>query len=139
MTIFGWVCFAVIAAIIMGGGIGFSFYLKSDSYNERLPKSPIIVCSLIVAAIFFGMAFYYNGTEAGKRAFHTQDSELQGGLDRSVRVYDVQGDLIYEFEGRFDVDYDDDRVIFDDENGNRHVIYYSVATVVIEELEDRND
>ena len=60
----------------MGGGIGFSFYLKSDSYNARLPKSPIIVCSLIVAAIFFGMVFYYNGTEAGKRAFihKTQNS-----------------------------------------------------------------
>ena len=38
-----------------------------------------------------------------------------------------------EVKGKFNVDYNNSRIIFDDENGKRHIIYYSVATVVIDE------
>jgi len=79
--------------------------------------------------------WYYNGTEAGKRALKTQESNFNGGIKRRVTVYDVEGDMIAEYEGKFDIEYDDDRILFDDEQGLRHIIYYPTGNVIIDELE----
>ena len=50
-------------------------------------------------------------------------------------MYDMDGDELEYFRGRFDVDYEDERIMFDDENGNRHVIYFKSGTVIINEIE----
>ena len=80
------------------------------------------------------VAWWCNNTEAGKRAFKTQDSNLNGGITREVKVYDVEGDLIASYKGKFDIEYDDDRILFDDEKGNRHIIYYPTGNVIIDEV-----
>ena len=49
-------------------------------------------------------------------------------------MYDMNGGLIQEYSGKFDIDYDDDRIIFDDENNKRHVIYYPTGTIIIDEV-----
>lgn len=136
MTIAGWVIFVVIAAFIMAGGVAISQGIFSDTGDKLRMAIPVVIAIGICAAILAGMLFYYNHTEVGKRAYHTEESNLTGGLNRTVRVYDVDGELIVEYSGRFDVDHDESRILFDDENGNRHVIYYSVATVVIDEMEE---
>jgi hypothetical protein len=46
---------------------------------------------------------------------------------------DVTGNLLKTYEGKFDIDYDDNRIIFDDETGKRHVIYYPTGTVIVDE------
>lgn len=45
------------------------------------------------------------------------------------------GNMLQEFEGTFDVEFDADkrRVLFDDENGKRHLIYFNSGTVIVEE------
>ena len=73
-------------------------------------------------------------SEAGKRAIKTQQSNLGGGIERKITVYDVQGDMIAEYEGKFDIEYDDDRILFDDEQGLRHIIYYPTGNVIIDEI-----
>lgn len=61
-------------------------------------------------------------------------SNLNGGIERIVRVFDVNGDLIERYEGRFDVETDRQTyILFDDENGKRHIIYYTTGTVIIDE------
>ena len=62
---------------------------------------------------------------------------MNGGIKRKVAVYDIEGDIIAEYQGSFDIEYDDDRILFDDENGLRHIIYYPTGTVVIDEVEKR--
>lgn len=47
-------------------------------------------------------------------------------------MYDINGKVIKAYDGKFDVDYDSNRMIFDD-NGKRHVIYYTTGTVTIDE------
>ena len=89
---------------------------------------------IIIGAWAIGI-WYYNGTEAGKRALKTQESNFNGGIKRRVTVYDVEGDMIAEYEGKFDIEYDDDRILFDDEQGLRHIIYYPTGNVIIDELE----
>ena len=79
------------------------------------------------------MLWWFNNTASGKRAFKTQESNFNDGIERMVKVYDVNGELIVGYDGKFDITYDDDRILFDDENGKRHIIYDPTGTVVIDE------
>ena len=72
-------------------------------------------------------------TETGKRALKSQKSDFSGGIERTVTVYNIDGEVIKTYSGKFDVDYNSERIIFDDENDKRHIIYYTTGTVVIDE------
>ncbi|MCD8082214.1 MAG: hypothetical protein LUE86_01485 [Clostridiales bacterium] len=61
---------------------------------------------------------------------------MSGGISRLVRVYDMEGDLIEEYAGTFDVETDEHYVLFDDEKGKRHMIYYTTGTIIIDEVEE---
>ncbi len=94
----------------------------------------IIVCIAIAVGIWVAGWFYCTHTEDGKRALKTQQSNFGGGIERKVTVYDIEGDIIAEYRGKFDVEYDNDRILFDDENGMRHIIYYPTGNVIIDEI-----
>ena len=93
-----------------------------------------IVVSIISLVIIIGVVLYcIFGTESGQRMIKDFQSNFTGGLERTVTVYDMEGDVIKEYSGKFDVEYDSNRIKFDDENGKRHVVYYTTGTVVIDE------
>ena len=94
----------------------------------------IIICIVITVGIWVAGWFYCTHTEDGKRALKTQQSNLNGGIERRVLVYDVSGNVIADYQGKFDIEYDDDRILFDDEEGLRHIIYYPTGTVIIDEI-----
>lgn len=94
----------------------------------------IIICIVITVGIWVAGWFYCTHTEDGKRALKTQQSNFGGGIERKVTVYDIEGDIIAEYRGKFDVEYDNDRILFDDENGMRHIIYYPTGNVIIDEI-----
>lgn len=94
----------------------------------------IIICIAIAVGIWVAGWFYCTHTEDGKRALKTQQSNFGGGIERKVTVYDIEGDIIAEYRGKFDVEYDNDRILFDDENGMRHIIYYPTGNVIIDEI-----
>ena len=129
MTVGGWFLFGFIFLCIVITIVAVA--ITSDS-TAGWVISLIIGLVLIIGA-FLGMHWYYGNTQSGKRAMKTQQSNFEEGLERTVRVYDIEGDLIQEYSGKFDVDYDAERIIFDDDNGKRHIIYYSTATVIIDE------
>lgn len=136
MTIGGWIIFGIIAAIIVGPTIVLA--MSCDSKGGAVAIS--IGSAVLVLIILAGMLFYYNNTASGKRAFKTQESDLNNGLYRGIYVYSMNGELIEEYHGKFDVDYDESRLVFDDEEGLRHVVYYTTGTVVInEERKESND
>ena len=120
--------------IIVGLGVGFS----AGGVKETLVGG--IIGVLISLIVWVCVGWYYNSTEAGKRARKSQDSNFNGGIIRRVRVYDMDGDLLAEYTGKFDVDYGDERILFDDENNQRHVIYFKSGTVIVDEIEeDKNN
>ena len=131
MTFGGWVLFAVLAILIIGvcAGIGFTI-----ADNEKAGSiAGAIIGILLSIILLLGMFAYYHNTESGKRALKTQQSNFNGGISRTVKVYDINGKLIQEYEGKFDVDYNSERIIFDDESGKRHIIYYKTGTIIIDE------
>ena len=90
---------------------------------------------MLLFGVYKGMTWWFASTESGRRAMKTQESNFEGGIHRNIKVYDAIGNLLQEFEGTFDVDFnaDDSRVLFDDENGKRHLIYFNSGTVTVEE------
>lgn len=129
MTIGAVIVFALFTVLIVGFG-GFLIY-----GNEPVQAIiTFIIAGAIIAGMWIGGSWYYKNTEKGKRAIKTQDSNIHGGIEREIVVYDMEGDEIERFQGRFDVDYNDERIMFDDENGNRHVIYFKSGTVIVNEI-----
>lgn len=128
----------VIGVLVVVGGLAAAVYSgRADKYDRgfwRWGGIAALVIGLIMAG---GSAFWLYGTEGGSRAQKTWDSETAGGLTRVVRVYDMEGDLIATYEGKFDVDANDQRIIFDipqsDGSSKRVQIWSSTGTVVIEE------
>lgn len=133
MTIGGWFLFGIIAICILIIVLFIAWYWFD---KKRGPVPWIVSIGIAIAlciGVFVGMNAYYNNTESGKRALKSQESNFNSGIERTVTIYDVNGKVIKQYEGKFDVEYDDDRILFDDENGKRHVVYYTTGTVAIDE------
>lgn len=68
------------------------------------------------------------------RACKDYQSDVDGGLYRTVKVYDIDGDLLAEYTGKFDIETDHSTyILWDDEMGKRHIIYFTTATIIIDE------
>jgi uncharacterized membrane protein YwzB len=135
MTV-GYIIFGIVLSLLVGG---FGSYLAYSFFEEKNTNACVItmISVIVLMAAYWALGgMYFKYTESGKRAIKTQDSNFNGGIVREVKVYDVEGDLIQSYKGKFDVDYDNDRIIFDDENGCRHIIYYPTGTIIIDEVEE---
>ena len=124
----------VLTAVIGGGG----FYIFTSEWAKEWTnavKYVFLVVGLLMIAVVWGVGYFNcNYTAAGQRALKTQKSELGNGINREVIVYDMEGDVLERFSGKFDIEYEDERILFDDENGNRHVIYFKTGTVIVNEI-----
>lgn len=130
MTVGGWILYGVL--VITTGIVTVCVTVEADNTSTKIIS--FVISAIVIISLTIGMRWYYSNTESGKRAMKSQESNFNAGIERRVEVYDVEGELIKEYEGKFDVTYDDDRILFDDEKGKRHVIYYSTGTVVIDEV-----
>lgn len=97
------------------------------------PNMIIVKRVLVIAIIVAGIYWWLSNTASGGRFAKDIESDVSGGIERTVTVYDFEGDIIQQYSGKFDVSYDSDRIKFDDENGKRHVIYYTTGTIIIDE------
>ena len=91
----------------------------------------VVIGTIVVAIIIIASSFYLTSTEGGKRFI----KDVSGGIPRHVKVYDINGELIEEYKGTFDIETTNDNyILFDDENNLRHIIYFTTGTVIIDEL-----
>lgn len=130
MTIGAIVLCSVVALCLLTVGIAIA--VCAESIPGKILG--MIVCIVIAVGIWVAGWFYCTHTEGGKRALKTQQSNFNGGIERRVLVYDVLGNVIADYQGKFDIEYDNDRILFDDEEGLRHIIYYPTGTVIIDEI-----
>ena len=130
MTISAWISFVCIAGFLIGIGL-YIGYVVDGEHTTLIGGLIGIFLSIL---LLIGMLWYFNSTAAGSRALKTQESNFNRGINRTITVYDIEGDIIQQFSGKFDIEYDDDRIMFDDENNLRHIIYYPTGTVIIDEI-----
>ena len=119
MTIGGWIVFLFLAACLIALGVFVA--ICADSLAARI-ATPII-CGVICVVLLVGMLWYYNNTASGQRALVDQESELSHGLERVIRVYTANGDLIAEYEGQIDIEGNDGGYVLFDYEGKRYTYY----------------
>lgn len=107
MTIGAWIGLVVIVVIGYGVAAGVGAYMDNET-SVSTTAIAIICCAIVlVTAIIASLFFEYRSSSAsGQRALKDQQSNLNGGIERVVRVYDVNGEMIEQYEGRFDVETD---------------------------------
>ena len=131
--------FSVITGIVIVIlGVCRTAYYCVDEYEKSAGKAiTSLLLSLILGGLCIGGAIFYLNTESGKRAVKDMQSEIHGGIERTVEVYDVNGELIKTYEGKFDVEVGNTDgnpyIVFDDENNKRHIVYYTTGTILIDE------
>ena len=91
--------------------------------NNKLITASIIFTVTIAAMV---------GCASTEREFKSFTSEMNGGLDRTLTVYDYNGKELRTYEGKIDIEVSpsNDKVLFD-LNGKRNIIRGGI--VIIEE------
>lgn len=109
MTVGGWILCIVLSCVFMGLAIAIA--CLADTKVGMLIS--IVIGAVLCLCLFVGVHWYYNNTEAGQRAFKSQQSNLDGGLYRTVTVYGYSGEEIRSWSGKFDVTENDQETWFD--------------------------
>lgn len=80
-------------------------------------KKILIVLTLV-------LSFGFTSCESCSRSMKSLRSDVGGGLNRTISVYDYNGKLIKSWTGKFDVaeNPNKNQVYFDDQNGKRVII-----------------
>ena len=86
---------------------------------------------LIALALITVTAFGLTGCESWDRFTKTLGSDFGGGLQRKVTAYDYNGNVLYEYEGKIDIQMSETRVLFDTEEDKRVSLYNAI--VIVEE------
>ena len=101
-----------------------------DKIQSKRPRRIIIssIGAIVVVGILVMLFASSVLTPAStKRSWKSIRSDLTGGLNRTVTVYDYNGNQIRQYHGKFDIEENDTRVFFDDENGKRITIYNAIV------------
>ena len=125
-------------------GIGFVFVcmvlvIAFMQYSECTVMSKVIAVIIeviLMIALVGGCAMYNTRTESGKRHIKSWESETTGGIDRTVTVFDINGEEVARYQGRFDIEESSQEGVVKikfDCNGKRHIIYAQTGTVLIDE------
>lgn len=119
MTIVGWIVFAIIAGCLILGAICGAVLCENIAARIMVP----ILCALATIGLLVWMLWYFGNTASGQRAMVDQQSDLGNGLNRIVRVYTANGDIIAEFEGKIDIEGNDGGYVLFDYQGKRYTYY----------------
>lgn len=69
------------------------------------------------------MLWYFGNTASGQRAITDQKSDFENGLERVIRVYTADGNIIAEYEGIIDIEGNDGGYVLFDYQGKRYTYY----------------
>ena len=137
MTIGLWIGAGVIGVIGIFITIAVGHYAW-DNYENWILR--VVIC-LLVTALAFGAVvgighWYCNSTANGVRAMKDQQSNLDNGLHREIIITAEDGREIFYYKGKCDIETDHGSyILFEDEDGYRHIIYKGVQdTIIINEL-----
>lgn len=70
------------------------------------------------------------GCASTQRACKSCQSDMDGGLERIVNIYSLNGKLLATYEGFFDIDDNSNGSIMFDIDGKRYVYYNAIIEVI---------
>lgn len=128
LTISNWILLAILAA----GGVVIVACFSDSLFDTRPRRTAGIaaVLAIIVVLVAIGLSRHNGNTAAGARVYKDYQSNLSNGVERKLSIVANDGSIVFEHEGKFDVEMNDDYVVYD-ENGLRTIIYKSYTTSII--------
>lgn len=122
MTIAGWFLFGVLTLIVLVFGIatGVSCFANDETGWGILT---IIIAIALLIGMFCGFIWYFNNTASGQRALVDQKSELNNGIERTIRVYTADGNIIAQYTGNIDIAEKEGGYVKFDFEGKRYIYY----------------
>ena len=130
------IIFLGLILAISGAIGGYYVFAKTKSKNAAAGILAVVLFGLTL----FGGNWWMNNTASGLRMQITWQAEINIGLNRSIQVFTATGELVYEYEGRFDVQQNEQRIIIDvlNENNVPRRVYISApaGVVIISEILD---
>lgn len=138
-TLGNYVGFGIVLVCTLVSGYLIVTDATFNSWKESDKKKKVIalvVEIILMVGLIVGCGVYNTHTESGKRSLKTWDSNKGGGLNRTVTVYDMQGEEVAKYQGKFDVEESQNEGVVKikfDINGKRHIIYAQTGTVLIDE------
>ena len=128
-TIGNWILFGILLIV----GIVITIFVYEDSCAISTTIVSAIICIVVIALVVGGVGWYNTHTASGTRALKDYQSNLSNGIERTLKVIADDGYVIYEREGKFDIEIHDNYIVFD-ENHVRTILYRSLtSTLAIEE------
>lgn len=125
------VAIAVTSLVIVG--FVFSIIVLTDLRTISKIFTAIIAI-IIIAGLWLGSNYYYTNTARGLRKSRDYKSNISLGVDRTVSVMEDDGNVIYTYSGKIDIETDNDNyILFDDEEGKRHIIYKGATQMILVE------
>jgi len=92
-----------------------------------------MVKKILLSIGAFGLVVALGGCASLERFGKSMGSDLGGGLYRSVKVVTQTGEVIFEDEGKFDIEVNDYRLKYIDENGKLRIVYIGGSTAILDE------
>lgn len=86
-----------------------------------------ITAFIVTVFVLFVITVSISGCASCSRGMKSLSSDIDGGLDRTVTVYDYNGNVLGEWSGKFDISNNDNEIYFDDENGKRVIIQNGIV------------
>lgn len=138
LTIGNWILLGgiLIIGIILG-------YIEITA-TEALKGILIIIVSIgICLVLMFGLSWWHTNTASGIRAMKDYKSDIDNGISREITITAEDGREIFHYEGKCDIETSHENsenyILFESEDGLRHIIYYGVQdTVLIIEKAEKN-
>ena len=134
-TLLDWILFGIVFVCM----VGVTIFMIAEKTETKYKIIVLVIEVILLVAMVGGCAAYHTKTESGKRSLKTWQSETTGGIDRTVTVYDINGEEVAKYTGRFDVEESSQEGVVKikfDCNGKRHIIYAQTGTVLIDENEE---
>ena len=119
MTIAARVVFGVVSVLVLFLALAFVI----DAQNWKRATIVIVIAVVIIAAMFFGMRWYFTNTASGQRALVDQQSNLTNGMERTITVYTADGHVLARYSGRIDLEANNGGYIKFDYEGKRYIYY----------------
>ena len=82
---------------------------------------------IAVISLVLILAISLTGCASCRRDIKSLSSDIKGGLNRTVTVYDYNGKKIKSWTGKFDISESENEIFFDDANGKRVVIHGGIV------------
>lgn len=86
-------------------------------------KVRTLACLLIVVALVLSLC----GCASWSREWKSVKSDFAGGLNRTVTVYDYNGQPIKSWSGKIDLSESENEVFFDNAEGKRVIIHGGIV------------